>query len=236
MSAITTAAAPTASVGAREFWERLWRAAGLNAVLFFVIAYLIYGNQPRVGASPDALVAFYHGHGTRILIATVFSCQAVLYLMWFAAALRTKLAEVGQEGWGAAATASSAAVGALLFLRIAVGAALAYSVAGSGSLAFTSGMNDLAWASGVFDSLPRAMLIMSCSFGLWRGGLISNALFAAGVAAVVLGVAGCTTLVSGGFWAPDGLYSRFIWPIVGLAWLTLYTRVLIRLPATRSGW
>jgi hypothetical protein len=30
------------------------------------------------------------------------------------------------------------------------------------------------------------MLIMSSAFGLWRAGLISNALFAAGVATVVL--------------------------------------------------
>ncbi len=236
MSATTRAVTSTTSVNASAFWERLWRTAGINAVVFFIIAYVIYGNQPQVGASPDTLVAFYHGHGTRILISTVFSCQAVLYLMWFAAALRTALAEAGQEGWGAAVTASSAAVGALLFLRIAVAAALAYSIAGSGNLTLTSGLNDLAWACAVFDSLPRAMLIMSCSFGLWRGGLISNALFAAGVAAVVLGVAGCTTLVSGGFWALDGAYSRFIWPIVGLAWLTVFTRVLIRLPAARSGW
>jgi len=237
MSATTTVMASSTSVKTGgAFWERLWRTAGFNSVGFFIIAYFIYGNQPGVGASPDALVAFYHGHGTRILISTVFSCQAVLYLMWFAAALKNTLAEAGQEGWGAAVTASSAAVGALFFLRVAIGAALAYSIAGAANPAFTSGLNDLAWACAVFDSLPRAMLIMSCSFGLWRAGLISNGLFTAGVAAVVLGVAGCTTLVSGGFWAPDGAYSRFIWPLVGLVWVAVFTRVLIRLPAARSGW
>jgi hypothetical protein len=237
MSATTTVMGSSASVDTgRAFWERLWRMAGFNSVAFFIIAYFIYGNQPGVGASPDALVAFYHGHGTRILISMVFSCQAVLYLMWFAVALRNTLVEVGQEGWASAVIASSAVVGALLFLRIAVGAALAYSIAGSANSAFTSGLNDLAWACAVFDSLPRAMLIMACSFGLWRAGLIPNPLFAAGVAAVVLGVAGCTTLVSGGFWAMDGAYSRFIWPLVGLVWLAVFTRVLSRLPAARSGW
>jgi hypothetical protein len=38
----------------------------------------------------------------------------------------------------------------------------------------------------VLTSFPRAMLIMAAAFGLWRARLISNALFAAGVAAVVL--------------------------------------------------
>src|SRR4029077_19254871 len=114
------------------FWERLWRMSGINSVVFFIIAYVIYGSQPQVGASGDALVAFYDGDRTRILIAAVFSGMAVLNLLWFAAALRTTLADAGKDGWGAAATASSAAVGGLFLLLIAVSAALAYSIAGSG--------------------------------------------------------------------------------------------------------
>ena len=115
------------------FWERLWRMGGIHFVAFFIIAYVVYGHQPQVGASADALVAFYDGERMRILIAAVFSGMAVLNLMWFAAALRTTLADAGQDGWGAAATASSAALGALFLLLITVGAALAYSIAGSGN-------------------------------------------------------------------------------------------------------
>jgi hypothetical protein len=55
------------------FWERLWRSSGNQSVGLFIIAYLIYGYQPQVGASADALVAFYDGDRTRILIAAVFS-------------------------------------------------------------------------------------------------------------------------------------------------------------------
>jgi len=89
----------------------------------------------------------------------------------------------------------------------------------------------------VLSSFPRAMLSMSAAFGLWRAGLISNALFAAGVAAVVLVLLGGTTWVSGGFWAPDGAYSRFVSPAIGLVWVLVASRVLLsRSPATRSGW
>src|ERR1700737_423293 len=196
-----------------------------------------YGSQPHVGASADALVAFYDGDRTRILIAAMFSGMAVLNLMWFAAALRTTLADAGQDGWGAAATASSAVLGGLFLLLITVGAALAYSIAGSGNHALTSGLNDFAWACVVLTSFPRAMLIMSGTFGLWRAGLISNALFAAGVAAVVLVLLGGTTWQSGGFWAPDGAYSRFVSPIIGIVWVVVVSRVLLpRRPATRAGW
>jgi hypothetical protein len=125
----------------------------------------------------------------------------------------------------------------LFLLLITVGAALAYSIAGSGNHTLTSGLNDFAWAGTVLTSFPRAMLIMSGAFGLWRAGLISNALFAAGVAAVVLVLLGGTTWLSGGFWAPDGAYSRFVSPIIGLVWLVVVSWVLLtRSPATRAGW
>jgi hypothetical protein len=157
--------------------------------------------------------------------------------MWFAAALRTTLADAGQDGWGAAATASSAAFGALFLLLVTTTAALAYSIAGAGNHTLTAALNDFAWASIVLSSFPRAMLVMSAAFGLWRAKLISNALFAVGVAAIVLVLLGGTTWLSGGFWAPDGVYSRLVSPIIGLAWVLVVSWVLLsRSPATRAGW
>lgn len=219
------------------FWERLWRTAGLRFGALFLVAYVVYGYQPGVGAPADALVAFYGGGRTRILIAAVCSGLAILNLMWFAAALRSTLADAGQDGWGAAATASSGACGGLFLLLVSVGATLAYSVAGSGNNTVTSGLNDLAWALVVLTSFPRAMLIMFSAFGLWRAGVISNALFAAGVTVVVLALLGGTTWMSGGVWAPDGSFSRFVSPLIGLVWVVVVSRVLLtRSPATRSAW
>jgi hypothetical protein len=238
MSTTTTATISSASVYTTSvFWDRLWRSSGIQAVGLFIIAYVIYGYQPQVGAPADALVAFYGGDRIRILIAAVFSGLAILNLMWFAAALRTTLADAGQDGWGAAATASSAALSGLLLLLITVSAALAYSIATSENSMLIPGLNDFAWAGVVLSSFPRAMLIMAATFGLWRAKLISNALFGVGVAAVVLVLLGGTTWLSGGFWAPDGIYSRFVSPAIGLAWILVVSRVLlIRSPATRAGW
>ena len=218
------------------FWERLWRTAGIQSAGLFIIAWIVYGYQPQVGAPADALVAFYDGNRAGILIAAFLSGLAVLNLMWFAAAIRTTLADAGQDGWGAAATSSSAMVGALFLLLVTIGAALAYSIAGRGNNMLISGLNDVGWACFVLSSFPRAMLIMAAAFGLWRSGLISNALFAVGVAAVILVLVGGTTWLSGGFWAPDGLYSRFISPIIGLAWILIVSRILLNSPATRSAW
>jgi hypothetical protein len=237
MSASTTAiTASTSPYATAAFWERLWRLSGINFVVFFIIAYVIYGWQPQVGAPADALARFYDGDRTRILIATIVFGLAVLNLLWFAAALRTTLADAGRDGWGAAATAASATLGGLFLLLITISAALAYAIAGSGNHALMSGLNDFAWVSVVLTSFPRAMLIMAGTFGLWRAGLISNALFAAGVAAVVLVLMGGTTWLSDGFWAPDGAYSRFVSPIIGLVWVVVVSRILNRSPTTRTGW
>jgi hypothetical protein len=240
MSTSTSTPAMTSSTSVYAggvFWERLWRSAGIQSIGLFIIAYVIYGYQPQVGAPADAVVAFYEGDRTRILISAIFSGLAVLNLMWFAAAIRATLSDAGQDGWGAAATTSSAMLGALLLLLVTICAALAYSIAGSGNQSLTSGLNDFAWACVVLTSFPRAMLIMSSAFGFWRAGYISNALFAVGVVAIVLVLLGGTTWVSGGFWAPDGAYSRLVSPIIGLAWALVVSWVLLsRAPATRSGW
>jgi hypothetical protein len=204
-------ASSTSKYGA-AFWERLWRMSGINFVLFVIIAAFVAGD----GADR-----------TRVSIAAVIAGMGVLNLLWFAAALRATLADAGQDGWGAAATAASSAVGVLFLILIAFAAVQPKD----------SGLSEFAWAGFVLSSFPRAMLIMSGSFGLWRAKLISSAEFAVGVAFVVLALTGSATWASEGFWAPDGAWSRLVSPILGLAWVLGASGVLLRRsPATRSGW
>ena len=64
--------------------------------------------------------------------------------------------------------------------------------------------------------------------------MISNALFWAGVAAVVLVLVGGMTWASNGIWAPDCAYSRFFSPLIGIVWILVFSRVLLtrRSPST----
>jgi hypothetical protein len=213
-------------------WERNWRSAGIVFAVLIIVASVIYGSQPKVGASADKLVSFYDGDRTRILIATVFFCFSFLELLWFGAALASVLRDAGMGGWGAAATASSAAWGAVLFVRMTVRAALAFSIAGSGSQQLTSGLNDLGWVLTVVLAFPTAMFVMSGAFGLWRAGIISKRFFAAGVTAVVLVLLGGTTWARNGFWAPDGAYA-LVSEVVWLAWIVVLSGFLtMRSPST----
>lgn len=237
MGASTTARpASPGKYNNRVFWERQWRGSGIIFVVLFIVSYALYGLQPGVGGPADALAAFYDGQRTRILIAAAVAGQNILNLLWFVAALRTTLADAGEDGWGAAATASSAVLAGLYLLFVTAGGALAFSIAGSGNQTLTAGLNDFAWACAVVTSFPRAMLIMAGSFGFWRAGVISNRLFGAGVAAVVLVLLGGFTWMRDGFWAPDGAFTRFVSPAICLVWLVVFGRVVARSPATRAAW
>jgi hypothetical protein len=214
-------------------WERNWRGSGVFFVVAFIVGWIIYGSQPKVGSSAAELVSFYDGDRTRILIAATLLALNVLNLMWFAAALSSVLRDAGKGGWGTAATASSAALGGVLFVLFTLNLALAYSIAGSGNSQITSGLNDLSWILTIVASFPAAMLIMSGSFGLWRAGIISSASFSAGVAAMLVVLIRATTWAGDGFWAPDGVYSQFISTIVALAWVAVVSGFLyMRSPST----
>jgi hypothetical protein len=210
-------------------WERNWRGNGVIAAVLFLVSYIIYGSQPKVGASAEKLVSFYDGDSARILISGVIFGFAVLCLMWFGAALASVLRDADKGGWGNAAIVASAAIGAVLFARIMLRGALAYSIAGSGNEEVTAALNDLLWVVIAIGWFPIAMLIMAGSFGLWRAGIIAKRGFAAGVTAMVLVLLGTTTWAAGGFWALDGAYSRFIPATVMLLWIAVVSGFLMRI-------
>jgi hypothetical protein len=216
-------------------WQRVWRGAGIQFLVFFVIAGFFRGMQPKIGASADSLVSYYDGDSTRILIAVVILGFAFLNLMWFGAAIASALRDAGKAGWGAAATASSTAFAGIWFVIITINAALAYSIAGYGDTTLTSALNDLNWVLVVLTAFPVGMLIMSGSFGLWRAGILSNRGFALGVTAMVLVLLRATTWAGDGFWAPDGAYSQYVATAVMALWVIGISRVLLaRRPSTAT--
>jgi hypothetical protein len=112
-----------------------------------------------------------------------------------------------------------------LFLRMTVRAALAVTIAGSGSPQVTSSLAGLAFVLTVIAAFHAAMFVMSGAFGLWRASIISSRFFAVGVAAVVLALLGGTTWASDGFWAPDGAYALISQAVV-LLWIAAISVVL----------
>ena len=48
---------PTSVYDTPMFWERLWRTAGIQAVVLFIIAYVIYRDQRRPTRSLRSMTA-----------------------------------------------------------------------------------------------------------------------------------------------------------------------------------
>jgi hypothetical protein len=216
-----TSLSTTANVSAKAtpkygaaFFEHLWRGAGVQAVAFSLVGLAVFRIQPFIAAPILGL--------------------AILNLTWWAASVRTTLADAGLDGWGAAATAASSALAGIFFVLVALATTTA-SLAGTGNDAFVSGLNQLGSSLFVLSSFPRAMLVMAPTFGFWRAGLISDKQFVVGVALVILGVLGGTTWIDGTVWSPDGLFARIIWPALGLAFVVAASRVQNRAPSTKTG-
>jgi hypothetical protein len=232
----TTAAVTTASTTpkfGRAFFEHLWRSSGIQGVAFIVVGAIVAGFGPGL-ASAESVTAFYAANATRLLIATPILALGILNIIWWAQAIRVSLAEVGLDGWGAAASVASAMTGATLFIVIAVQAVAAYTV-GAISSDFTNVLNALVLGGFVLSSLPRAMLVMAPSFGFWRAGYITNVQFVVAVSLVILGVLGATTWIAGTIWAPDAAFSRLVLPALELVWVVAIGRVLNRAPSTTTG-
>jgi hypothetical protein len=215
-------------------WQRNWRGGGVLFLVLLIVAGIFYGSQPKLGASPAELVSFFHGDRTRILIATCIFCFAFLELVWVGAALSSALRDEGMGGWAGAAIASSAALAALLFLRMAIRAGLAFSIVGPGTLVIAPGLSDFAYVLTVIMAFPTAMFVMSGAFGLWRAEIISKTFFAVGVGAVIVTLLGGTTWARDGFWAPDGFYSVAS-QFVAYIWIAVISGVLyMRSPAVAN--
>lgn len=212
-------------------FEQVFRGIGIQAAGYFIVAAIVSGFQPHVGASPGSLLSFYDGHSTRIFVATVLSGFAVLSILWFSQALATALDDAGKGGWGRAQTAASATLAALLYLHLIITATLAYT-AGSMNVQLASGLNDLSWVLLLLAFFPAAMVVMSGSFGLYRAGAISKPWFLSGVSIMALLLLGTTAYAGDGFWAVDGAYARIIAPVFFLLWVAVASRFLSKQPST----
>jgi hypothetical protein len=117
---------------------------------------------------------------------------------------------------------------------MAVRAALAFSIAGSGYNQLASGLSDFGWVLTVVLAFPTAMFVMSGAFGLRQARIISRRFFAAGVTAVVLVLLGGTTWAGNGFWAPDGAYA-LVSGLTWIVWIAVLSGFLVRRSSTVSG-
>jgi hypothetical protein len=105
-------------------WARNGAIAGVAAVVFWVVGFLIVGNTTNHDEAVKILAA-YKAHDDKILIGTVIFLLGVICFFFFLGALRSRLlaAEGGEGGLTAVAFAGGVATAVMLALAPATDAA-----------------------------------------------------------------------------------------------------------------
>jgi len=58
MSASTGTTSSSSVYTTPAFWERLWRTAGIQSVLCFIVAYIVYGHRPTPWQPSTTAIAY----------------------------------------------------------------------------------------------------------------------------------------------------------------------------------
>lgn len=212
-------------------WERWARAAGIGFVVLFVVGFIVAGETPTVTDPTEEVISYYDGNRGQVLVSSVLFGVGWVLSLWFAGAVANLLREGGEGRLGATAIATASTFVGLQLGLTAVGAALAYSIAGDGDAGVVQALFDLAWAFDLLAALPSAGFILAASVGLMRTRAVPPWLTWAGVAVAALFVLRGTNWASDGFWSPSGGF-LFIVILGGLFWiLTTSVFLFLRTPA-----
>lgn len=172
-------------------WNRFAPLTGIVFVLLFVVAFVVGGSSPGVHATGAKVVSFYRAHATSQKVSDFLSVLAVVFLVFFAASLRSHLSRfqggtgLARVGYGGAivlavATASFAAISwALVDART--------SVDPSAAQALNVLSNDYFWP------LSVGVALFGIGYGLAIVGSKALPLWL-GLVALLLGIIGITPL------------------------------------------
>jgi hypothetical protein len=214
-------------------WERWARAAGIGFVVLTVAAFVAGGEPPTVADSTADVVSYYEDSRGEALVSSIVFGFALLFFMWFAAAIANLLRESGEGRLGATVTATTTAFVAVQLVLTGIGAALAYSIAGEGDAGVVRALFDLQWVLDLFAAVPSAGFFIAASIGLRRGRAVPAWLGWAGLVVAALFVLRTTNWAREGFWSPTGGYVVILIP-VALLWILTTSVFLFRQAPTTT--
>jgi hypothetical protein len=198
---------------------------GVVFVVLAIVAFAIFGEQPKAGDAAADVVSFYRDDGGRVLTAVTIFGFAALALFWFVGAVVNTLRVAGEGRLGATALALTAVWFAMQFSTLALTAGLAVTIADTADESVTQALNTISLSADNVGAFPLAGAFLAVSVGLARARILPAWYTWFGLAAAVLVVLHGTNWASSGFWSPGGAYV-WITVLTALVW-TLVTSVLL---------
>jgi hypothetical protein len=180
-------------------WSRFAPLTGIVFVPLFVAAFVVGGSTPGAHATGAKVMSFYEKHGTNQKISAFLSVLAVIFLVFFAASLRSHLGRF-QEGSGLARVGYGGAL--VLAVATASFAAISWALADARTSVDPSAAQALNILSNdYFWPLSVGVALFGIGYGLAIVGSKGLPLWL-GVVSLLLGIIGATPL---GFLAFIGL-------------------------------
>jgi hypothetical protein len=207
-------------------WDRWLRLSGIGFVVAFVVAFIVYGDPPKVNASAQDIVSFFDGDRGRVLTAMSIFGIAFMLFLFFVGAVANTLREAGEGGLAATSVAMGSTFVAVQAVTGALSGGLALNIAAVGDEFTVRTINTLATAGDVISAFPLAGFIFVASIGLSRARVIAGAWYMwFGLLVSVLVLLHGTNWAATGFWSGTGGY---VWIAVlpALLW-TLATSWLL---------
>ena len=214
-------------------WERWVRAAGAGFVVLAVAAFIVGGEAPTVGDSTDDLISYYDGDRGKVLVSSLLFAFALVFFLWFAAAIANLLRESGEGRVAATVIAGATAFVTLQLALTGMAASLAYSIAGGGDPGVAKALFDLQWVLDIFAALPAAVFVLSSSVGFMRTRAVPSWLCWAGVGLAALFLLRTTNWARDGFWSPTGEYIFILIP-AAMLWILVTSITLVRAAPSSS--
>lgn len=210
----------------KHMWDKLAAAGGIIGVALFIVAAIVYGSPPMVDDSAQSVTDFFADRRDRVLWAVFLQGLGVLAILWFVAALVTRMRDAGESRLAAAAFGSFLLVFSVGSVAALTRASLAYSIADEGS----DLVLPLYHLTVIFDVVGGLLIA-----GLWAavaGATLRTGIFPRwwgwlSVLAALWAIIGATAWARDGFWSPTGGGS-YIGYGVFVAWI-LVTSILLTL-------
>jgi hypothetical protein len=212
-------------------WERWVRLTGIGFVVTFIVAFIVYGDPPKVNDSAAQIASFFDGDRNRVLTAMILFGVAFSLLVVFIAAIASTLREAGRGGWGALTIAAGAVFVALQAVTGAIAGALALNIAAAGDEGVITGLNTVLSTVDVIGGYPLAVLILGATIGLSRAAITPAWYAWVGLLAGVLVLLHGTNWATSGFWSATGGY-LWVTVIAGLGWMLITSVLLYTATAT----
>lgn len=195
----------------KAHWDRFAAASGMLSVVFFLVAGLVYGNAPDVGAQPSEVVQFFSDNRDQVLWGVFIQGFGVLALLWFTGALFDGMRKVDEMRLAITAAIAFSLALALGSVAALLRAVIAFTIADTGQPDVAAAFHQAAALIDTSQNVVSAGIFIAVGAAILRTAFVATWWGWLSLLAGAWAVVSATAWGTDGFWSPDGAgFANFV--------------------------